>query len=114
MAAELARQARSAVITLGSAGAVWAVESHSGHVPALPVTAVDTTGAGDALVGALAYQLAAGVELSQATTYAVQVASMTVTRRGAQASFPTVAELDGREPNVDLPVRRRTSGDFTA
>jgi ribokinase len=114
MAAELARQARSAVITLGSAGAVWAADSRAGHVPASPVAAVDTTGAGDALVGALAYQLAAGFELSQATTYAVQVASMTVTRRGAQASFPTAAELEGAEPVMDLPVRRRAAGDFTA
>jgi ribokinase len=90
---------RSAVLTLGSAGAVVAeagAESQPARtttVPAHRVQAVDTTGAGDSFVGALAVRLATGATLPDAVTAATAVAAVTVTRRGAQESFPTVDEL---------------------
>ena len=77
-------------LTLGAAGAVWCTRGPGtsgeteGHVPAPPVQAVDTTGAGDAFAGALAARLAAGHDLSAATRFAVQVASEATTTRGAQ------------------------------
>lgn len=57
-------------------------------IPARPVTAVDTTGAGDAFVGALAAGLAAGRTLPDAAAHATRVAAASVQRLGAQASYP--------------------------
>ncbi|MFD0865028.1 PfkB family carbohydrate kinase, partial [Tessaracoccus lubricantis] len=62
-------------------------------VPAAVVEAVDSTGAGDAFVGALAVRLAEGAGLVEAARFAVQVAGVSVTRRGAQASYPRRDEV---------------------
>jgi ribokinase len=84
---------RSAVITLGASGALVVEQGGAQTVEAPSVEAVDTTGAGDAFTGALAAQLAQGAELVQAARFAVKVAAISVTRRGAQPSYPTVADL---------------------
>ena len=65
------------------------------HVPAQKVNTVDTTGAGDALIGALAFFMACQPDLSFAdmVNRAVQIASVTVTKHGVQASYPTRDEL---------------------
>jgi ribokinase len=84
---------RSAVITLGASGALVVEQGGVQTVEAPSVEAVDTTGAGDAFTGALAAQLAQGAELVQAARFAVKVAAISVTRRGAQPSYPTVADL---------------------
>jgi ribokinase len=57
-AAALLERCRSVVITLGGEGAVFASPGESGHIPAPRVSVVDTTGAGDAFVGAVAAELA--------------------------------------------------------
>jgi ribokinase len=57
------------------------------------VEAVDTTGAGDAFAGALAASLAEGASLADAARKAVKVAAFSVTRRGAQPSYPRADEL---------------------
>jgi ribokinase len=80
---------RSAVVTLGAAGAVVATEEGAKHYPAPKVPVVDTTGAGDAFVGALAARLGDGSSLEIATAYAVRAAATAVTKEGAQASLPT-------------------------
>ncbi len=93
-ARDLARTARSAVVTAGADGACWADAGGSGHVPAPAVDDVmDTTGAGDAVVGALACQLADGAGLADAVALAVRVGSFAVRRAGAQASYPTAEEV---------------------
>jgi len=84
---------RSAVVTFGARGAVIADRGGVHEVAAPRVVAVDTTGAGDAFTGALAVGLAAGRELVPAAELAVRVAAVSVTRRGAQPSYPTLAEL---------------------
>lgn len=84
---------RSVVITLGARGAVIADASGVSEVPAPTVEPVDTTGAGDAFAGALAVGLASGDDLVRAARLAVRVAAISVTRRGAQPSYPTLAEL---------------------
>jgi len=84
---------RSAVITLGAAGAVVVERDGITEVASPNVEAVDTTGAGDAFAGALAASLADGVELVDAARRAVRVAAISVTRHGAQPSYPTAAEL---------------------
>jgi ribokinase len=50
---------------------------------------VDTTGAGDAFVGALAVKLARNASLEEATSYAARAGAAAVTREGAQGSLPT-------------------------
>lgn len=93
-AAQLLGQVRSVVITLGAAGAVWADTGGSGRVPARTgVTAVDTTGAGDAFVGALAASLARGADLPTATALGVAAGTFSITQLGAQSSYPTLADL---------------------
>ena len=84
---------RAAVVTLGAAGVV-VVEAESATEVASPkVEAVDTTGAGDAFAGALAASLADGTDLVSAAKHAVLVAAFSVTRHGAQPSYPTTADL---------------------
>jgi ribokinase len=81
---------RSVVVTLGPAGALVAVPRHEVvAVPAPAVTVVDTTGAGDAFVGALAHRLAAGDGLVAAARLAARVGAYAVTGPGAQASYPS-------------------------
>ncbi|WGM20276.1 ribokinase [Paenarthrobacter sp. OM7] len=85
---------RSAVITMGAQGACWSDSSGEGLVGAPTVDAVvDTTGAGDAFVGALAAELSAGASLEQATTVGVEAGSFAVGRFGAQSSYPMRDEL---------------------
>ncbi|WP_405793906.1 ribokinase [Streptomyces sp. NBC_01506] len=92
----LAGRAGSAVITLGGAGAVWADRTGSGTVRAPEVRqVVDTTGAGDAFVGGLATMLAEGRDLETAVRFAVEVGTVAVTRVGAQASYPSRADVAG-------------------
>jgi ribokinase len=85
---------RSVVVTLGGSGAVLATADGVRTVGAPRVEVVDTTGAGDALAGALAWRLADGDDLEAALAVAVQVGSLAVTRAGAQASYPSATELE--------------------
>jgi ribokinase len=80
---------RSAVVTIGEDGAVIADGESVDHLPAPEVEVVDTTGAGDAFVGALATQLARGASLQEAVAYAVRAGAAAVTKEGAQGALPT-------------------------
>ncbi|WP_158879629.1 ribokinase [Amycolatopsis anabasis] len=84
---------RSAVVTLGARGALVVTADGVTEVSSPKVEAVDSTGAGDAFAGALAAALAGGAELAEAARRAVRVAAISVTRHGAQPSYPTAAEL---------------------
>ncbi|MEV5004270.1 ribokinase [Streptomyces sp. NPDC055692] len=90
----LALGPRSVVVTLGGEGALVASADGVARVPSVKVDAVDTTGAGDAFTAALAWRLGAGASLEQAAAYAARVGAVAVTRRGAQESYPTAAEVD--------------------
>jgi len=81
----------SVVVTLGADGAVLADREQVVHLPAPEVEAADTTGAGDAFVGALAARLAKGDTLVEAASYAVLAGAAAVTVEGAQSSLPTHA-----------------------
>lgn len=85
--------ARAVVVTLGADGALVVEDGDAGHVPAVPVRAVDTTAAGDAFCGGLADALAAGAALEDAARRAARVAAAACLRPGAQASLPTPADL---------------------
>jgi ribokinase len=58
------------------------------------VRAVDTTGAGDAFTGALAWRLSVGDDLETAARFAVRVGAAAVTKAGAQESYPTLEEVE--------------------
>ncbi|MGW0734905.1 ribokinase [Streptomyces sp. NPDC002851] len=90
---------RSVVVTLGSEGALVAyggqgLDATCVRVPSPRVDAVDTTGAGDACTAALAWRLGRGEDLPTAAAFAVRVGAAAVTARGAQESFPTLAQVD--------------------
>ncbi|MCL4504706.1 MAG: ribokinase [Chloroflexi bacterium] len=90
----LERGLHTVVITLGERGALAMDSGSVLHVPALKVNAVDPTGAGDAFIGALAVCLGEGMALVDAIKRANTAAALSVTRIGAQISFPTRAEVD--------------------
>ncbi|WP_062648285.1 ribokinase [Streptomyces maremycinicus] len=90
----LAKGPRSVVVTLGSQGALVASAEGVSRVPSVQVAAVDTTGAGDSFTAALAWRLGTGSSLAEAAAYAARVGAAAVTRRGAQESFPTAAEVE--------------------
>ena len=88
------RAGKSSIVTLGSQGAVYiSSDGQLTYVGAPKVTAVDTTGAGDAFVGTFAYSLASGKDPVAAMTLGVKVASLSVMRKGAQSSYPDQAEI---------------------
>lgn len=77
------------VITKGEEGVIYS----GGHVAAFPVSAVDTTGAGDTFNAALGLKLASGSSLSEACSYANAAAALQIGSHGAQAGMPTDAEV---------------------
>jgi ribokinase len=80
------------IVTLGAEGAVLISGGAPIRFPAPRVAAIDTVGAGDVFCGALAACLARNAELATALEVAIEAASLAVTRRGTQASFPSTAE----------------------
>lgn len=79
------------ILTLGENGARH-LDSKL-HIEALKVTPVDTTGAGDAFVGTFAAALASNKELKDAMRLGCIAASLSVTKKGAQSSYPSYAEI---------------------
>ena len=63
-------------------------------IPSRPVDVVDTTAAGDAFNGGLAWALGSGMPLEAAVQRACLVGALSATRLGAQPSLPTQAELE--------------------
>jgi ribokinase len=82
-------------VTLGRRGGVALVGGEPVIIAGRAVEAVDTTGAGDCFVGAVAAQLANGKPIRDAFDYANIAASICVQRMGAAPSMPTVAEVAG-------------------
>ena len=80
------------LVTLGARGAAIEVDGVVRRIPAEPVEAIDTTGAGDAFVGAFAYGLAAGLDELTAVRLGILCASDSVTKPGTQSSFATPDE----------------------
>jgi ribokinase len=87
------RGAGTVILTLGERGSLLVTADRSVHVPATPVKALDTTGAGDAYVGSLAYFLAAGKPLTEAIRRANHIAAISVQSAGTQTSFPVAGDL---------------------
>ena len=83
----------SVVLTRGADGAICSDAEGTYLVPAPTVRAVDTSGAGDAFVGALSTGLAAGESLLEASRFAVRVGAFAVQGHGTQPSYPTQADV---------------------
>jgi ribokinase len=89
----VAKGFRRVVVTLGARGALFADSTGHVHIPPFPVTAIDTTGAGDAFIGSLAVFLAEGLPEQDAVARASLYAALSTTRVGTQKSFPSRAEF---------------------
>jgi ribokinase len=81
-------------VTLGKRGVLALIDGEASIMAGRAVKAVDTTGAGDCFVGALAAQLAGGTAIRDALAYANVAASISVQRMGAAPSMPTATEVD--------------------
>ena len=81
-------------VTLGKRGVLALIDGEPTIVAGRTVKAVDTTGAGDCFVGAVAAQLAGGNSIGDALDYANAAASICVQRMGAAPSMPTAAEVE--------------------
>lgn len=88
-----ARADQTICVTLGKRGVLALAGREEIAVAGRVVKAVDTTGAGDCFVGALAAQLAEGAALREALTFANAAASISVQRMGAGPSMPTAEEV---------------------
>ncbi len=80
-------------VTLGKRGVLSLIDGQASIIAGRAVKAVDTTGAGDCFVGALASRLANGAAVRSALDYANAAASICVQRMGAAPSMPTAAEV---------------------
>jgi ribokinase len=103
-------QRKTICVTLGKRGVLALIDGQPQFVPGRAVKAVDTTGAGDCFVGALAARLAGGGTIRDALEFANAAASISVQRMGAAPSMPTAAEV----ATITLPrSSRRTPGPIT-
>jgi ribokinase len=88
------RGVKTVILTLGAKGALLFNKDINEFFPAKKVKAVDSTAAGDAFVGGLAFCIAAGQSLLEAVMFANDVAALSVTKMGAQTSMPSMKEVE--------------------
>ncbi len=99
---------RAVVVSLGARGCRWLnADGETGAVTVPQIVAVDTTGAGDAMMSALLWRLASrdaailsGNALADATRYACAAGTLACLREGAIPSLPTLDELETMLPRV--------------
>lgn len=82
------------VITLGREGLIWRNSDGEGRIPAFPVSAKDSTGAGDVFHGAFAGSLAMGKGWRETLLYASAAAALSCTRLGARTGIPEGADVE--------------------
>ena len=80
---------KDVLVTLGEKGCYYGNKFY----PAFKVKAVDTTGAGDTFIGALASKIAAGETIEDSIRFCQFASSITVSRKGAQVSIPYLEEV---------------------
>lgn len=83
------------IITIGEEGSFYMCDNgNKGIIPAIKTNAVDTTAAGDTFIGATATRLHTNLDnLPEAMVYGTAASSIAVSRKGAQPSIPTEAEV---------------------
>ncbi len=85
---------KTVILTMGVNGYLTVSNEGTEFVPARKVKAADSTAAGDAFTGSLAFGLAKGQTLYDAALFANNVAALSVTKMGAQPSMPTLQEVE--------------------
>jgi len=85
---------RRVVCKAGEEGSYLIEDGYSHHFSAFTVAPLDTTAAGDAFNGALAWALAGGSPLSKAIEWANAAGALTTIKKGAQPSLPTLAQVE--------------------
>jgi ribokinase len=85
---------RRVILTMGVNGALYGDTSGVRHVPAFPVSPVDTTGAGDAFIGSFACFLSAGYALLESIARSNLYAALSTLAVGTQMSFVTRERFD--------------------
>ncbi len=96
----LTREGQTAVVTLGSQGAMWLNVDGQATVPTFKVQVVDTTGAGDAFNGGFAVALGEGKSLQEAVRFGNATAGLSVTKFGTAPSMPTRSEVEALLKNI--------------
>ena len=87
--------AKGIIVTLGDKGSYLStIDGQRQHFPCHKVDAVDTTAAGDAFTASVSLMLLQDKSLEEAIEFATKVSAVTVTRRGAIESIPTMEELN--------------------
>ena len=81
------------IVTLGDKGALWMFGGETRHFPAPKVSAVDTTGAGDAFIGCFAHCFGRDGDIEKAIGDAVRYAAHSVTGKGTQTSYASAEEF---------------------
>ena len=99
-----ARYALDCIITLGGAGAILATMNGLFRIDALDIDPIDTVGAGDAFVGALAASLDGGAAISYALRQASVAAGLACLQEGAQTGLATLAEIESVLPRLASAV----------
>ena len=83
----------SLIVTLGERGLVCYKNNTLNYIEGHSVEAIDTVGSGDCFIGALAFSLLEGKSLKESCEFANKSAAISVTRKGAAASMPTIEEV---------------------
>lgn len=99
------------IVTVGRHGSMGLVENDFVSVPAFRVASVDSTGAGDAYLGAIAAELSRGNELPDGMRIATAAAALAVQKPGAQQSMPTHDEITVFMEQSESSVERNTLAD---
>ena len=81
------------IVTLGSRGLCYNHNSKFEYIEGIKTEAVDTVGSGDCFVGALAYALNLDQDIRESCIFANNCAALSVTKKGASTSMPTLSEV---------------------
>lgn len=96
----LLKGVKNVIITLGNKGCVYNDNSSIKYYPIVDSPVVDTTGAGDAFIGALCVELSKNNELNEAIEYATVCSAITVSRMGAQQAIPDRSEIEAFKKSI--------------
>ena len=85
---------QNVIVSLGGNGSVLINHNGYRHFPPIKVKSVDTTAAGDSFIAAISLSLATEHTIPESIEFATKVASLTVQKKGAQASIPSIEEVN--------------------
>lgn len=92
----LEKGVKNVLVSLGDEGCILVSKDREEFYPAHKVKAIDTTAAGDSFTAAFTLALSADKTQEEAIRFGQKVASVVVTRKGAQTSIPTMEEVENQ------------------